>query len=1153
MSLVPPSRLSDEASRQAAPGASGSALEDSAVIRAVQDYLRSLEAGVKPDRQGFLERYASIAEELAACLDALEFVQGAACRLSQPGVAAEALAASEEVPPVGPLGDFRIVGEVGRGGMGIVYEAEQISLGRRVALKVLPFAATLDPKQLQRFHNEARAAAGLHHTNIVPVYAVGCERGVHYYAMQFIDGRTLAELIAGQRPTTPTVDEADAASASTVPQAAQVASAAPRDTAYFRRIAEWGIQAAEALDHAHQLGVVHRDVKPANLLVDGGGRLWVTDFGLAQVHSDARLTMTGDLVGTLRYVSPEQALAKRVVIDHRTDVYSLGATLYELLTLEPVFGGRDRQEVLRQIAFEEPRRPRRVNRAVPAELETIVLKALEKRPQDRYATAQEMADDLQRWLRDEPIRARRPTLFQRAAKWGRRHRPVVAAGVTVLLMVLVLASYLGWVHHGREMQRAAMERAVLTALEESDSWQAQRRLPEALSAARRAAGLLAGGDADDALRQRVWGRVADLEKLDKLQNVHLERVFLDRVAGGKSGLALYEQTFREAGLDVEALPREEVAERISASTVAAELAGVLDEWAWYRRKVKGEGDTGWKDLLWIARTAEPEAWRNGVRDALECRDLKALAALASSDKVFRLMPPTLYVLGDALLRDKRAASQAEGMLREAHRRQPDDFWLNINLFDFSSSLRSSREERLRFASTAVAIRPGSPYARANLGDALRAKGRLDEAIAEYRVAILLKEDFWTRYILGMVLEQKGQLDEAIAEWREAIRLNKDCPWTHVCIGDALYRKGQLDEAIAKYREAIGLYKFNDGASAHFKLGMVLKEKGQLDEAIAEYREAIRLGQDNAGAHRILGAALKDKGQLDEAIAEFRVAIRLMEDSPMARYENSPMAHYDLGNALRDKGQLDEAIAEFRVAILLKEDYAEAHCNLGGALEQKGQFAEALVHRRRGHELGSRDPRWSYPSTQRDQNRERLVDLNGKLEEVLSGHRKPADVGERLSLAGMCQRRERQHYLAAARFYDEAFTEKPQLADDLTKLFRYNAACAAALAGCGQGEEADKLDEKERARLRQQALDWLRADLKAYRQLMDKAADKVSGAVAKKMQHWLQDDDFAGVRGAEALARLPQGERSEWEKLWQEIEALRQRAAQRPAAASPARP
>src|SRR5207253_9593257 len=180
---------------------------------------------------------------------------------------------------------------------------------------------------------------------------------------------------------------------------------------------------------------VHRDVKPANLMLDERGTLWVTDFGLAHVqHSEASLTMTGDLVGTLRYMSPEQALAKRVVIDHRTDVYSLGVTLYELLTLRPAFDGKDRQELLRQIAFEEPPRPRRLERGIPAELETIVLKAMEKNPAERYATAQELADDLERFVKDEPILARRPTLVQRARKWARRHKPLVRATAALLVV-----------------------------------------------------------------------------------------------------------------------------------------------------------------------------------------------------------------------------------------------------------------------------------------------------------------------------------------------------------------------------------------------------------------------------------------------------------------------------------------------------------------------------------------------------------------------------------------------------------------------------------------------------------------------------------------------------------------------------------------------
>ena len=197
----------------------------------------------------------------------------------------------------------------------------------------------------------------------------------------------------------------DARSPATGTVAPSSTGSSNRGRAFFHTVARLGIQAAEALEHAHEQGVLHRDIKPSNLLLDGRGNLWITDFGLARLMGDAGLTMTGDLLGTLRYMSPEQALAKRVGIDHRTDIYSLGATLYELLTLEPVYAGRDRQEILRRIAFEEPRPPRRLDAAIPVDLETIVLKAMAKDPAGRYGAAQELADDLGRFVKHEPIRA----------------------------------------------------------------------------------------------------------------------------------------------------------------------------------------------------------------------------------------------------------------------------------------------------------------------------------------------------------------------------------------------------------------------------------------------------------------------------------------------------------------------------------------------------------------------------------------------------------------------------------------------------------------------------------------------------------------------------------------------------------------------------
>jgi serine/threonine protein kinase len=590
---------------------SGSPEDEALEVRAVREYLALVAAGHKPDRRAFAAGYPQIAEALAECLGGLDFVQAAIPELSRLD---SALGDGDLAAKGGTMGDFRIVREIGRGGMGVVYEAEQISLRRRVALKVLPFAATMDARHLQRFHNEAQAAGCLHHTNIVPVYFVGCERGVHFYAMQFIDGQPLSEIIhqlrRAEKPESAAESEQPSAD-QPPPEGVIVASPTLRTVAdmtpltcdgrrvrdYYRKVAELGVQAAEALDHAHQLGIVHRDIKPSNLMLDGRGNVWVMDFGLAHIqHGEASLTMTGDLLGTLRYMSPEQSRAKRAVIDHRTDVYSLGATLYELFTLRPAFVSEDRQDLLRQIAFDEPAKPRRLERSIPAELETIVLKAMEKRPQDRYATAQALADDLDRWLKNEPIRARRPTLIQRADKWVRRHKPVSAASVAVLLMALMLAGYIAWARHDRAVRRAAIQTVVRTALENSDNSQRQCRLPEALSAARRAEGLLIGLDEDEALRQRVSARVADLELLDRLENVRLEKMTAvkDDQFDNEGADALYRQTFRDAGLDVEALPAREARQRIGASTVAAELAAVLDHWASIRQKLRGADDPSWK-------------------------------------------------------------------------------------------------------------------------------------------------------------------------------------------------------------------------------------------------------------------------------------------------------------------------------------------------------------------------------------------------------------------------------------------------------------------------------------------------------------------------------------------------------------------------------
>ena len=363
--------------------------KDALLARVVAEYLAACRAGQHPDAAQLIARYPEIDADLIACLASLEFLENISHqeRLLAPVVGSENGADNGDGAALrrveGTLGDYRILGEIGRGGMGVVYEAHQISLNRRVALKVLPFAAILDDRAKKRFQNEALAAAQLDHPHIVDVYGVGCERGVHYYAMRLIEGRSLAEIIQHLREQVETNPKfipsslaelvASARAVATRPITGDtISSPAPArshrsglGSDYYRTVAALIADAANALHHAHEQGVTHRDIKPSNLMLDSCGKVWITDFGLAHIESGGTLTMTGDLMGTLRYMSPEQASGCNLGIDHRTDIYSLGATLYELLTRRPVFVDVERGALLQRIACDEPVMPRNIDEALP--------------------------------------------------------------------------------------------------------------------------------------------------------------------------------------------------------------------------------------------------------------------------------------------------------------------------------------------------------------------------------------------------------------------------------------------------------------------------------------------------------------------------------------------------------------------------------------------------------------------------------------------------------------------------------------------------------------------------------------------------------------------------------------------------------------------
>jgi serine/threonine protein kinase len=567
---------------------------DNLIGQLAEEWRERLRKGERPELDEYLARYPDLADEIRDLFPAIALMEELkpATVDSSSASGRDGLAAGGQT--LERLGDYRILREVGRGGMGIVYEAEQESLGRRVALKVLPSQALLDPDKKKRFQREAKATARLHHTNIVPVYGVGEHDGLCYYVMQFIQGLGLDEVLVelkrlrkarssgklspaplsppesagaardisvadvarslltgqaapgggrapegeGEAPAEPSVcgsagaspsrggpedvtapprghgpgvatasfkprlasssgvsrdpPSGSASSTSEVHLPGQEGQAALSESGrhYWQSVARIGIQVAEALDHANGQGIVHRDIKPSNLLLDTQGTVWVTDFGLAKLTADGEdLTGTGEIVGTLRYMPPERFNGQA---DARGDIYSLGLTLYELLTFRPAFDQADRQSLICQIVADDPPAPRRINPAIPRDLETIVLKAIARDPAHRYPTAAELAEDLKRFVEDRPIRARRASLRERLWRWGRRN-PALATATALAAAALVAVTVLSVTFNiSQARARADLSRAFDDLSAEQERTQtARRRTQDALAKSERLADTLA--------------------------------------------------------------------------------------------------------------------------------------------------------------------------------------------------------------------------------------------------------------------------------------------------------------------------------------------------------------------------------------------------------------------------------------------------------------------------------------------------------------------------------------------------------------------------------------------------------------------------------------------------------------------------------------
>jgi serine/threonine protein kinase len=997
---------------------------DPALAELVDRLTARLQAGEPVDLDAIAANHPEYAGRIRQLLPALEV-------LADLGRSTAHQAAPSELEPLaelGVLGDYRIVREVGRGGMGVVYEARQLSLNRRVALKVLPFAAALDPRQLQRFQVEAQAAACLHHPHIVPVHGVGCERGVHYYAMQLIEGQSLAAMISelrrrdgldqgdGPDPVLSAISTTNLAArllsggvsgrpvgagsdSSTVTVPASVSppqvptpatrpggrtrssGSSTRNRDYIRAAARLALQAAEALDHAHARGILHRDIKPANLLLDAEARLWVTDFGLAHVRGDDRLTLSGDVPGTLRYMSPEQALGRRVVIDGRTDIYSLGVTLYELLTLRPAVDGRDRAEVLRRIAEEEPTPLRRHNPAVPADLETIVLKATDKDPSGRYASAGELAEDLRRFLEDCPIRARRPSPLDRAAKWSRRHQSVMTTAALLLVLGLALSTWQAW--RATRAENLARQRlgevegaraATAAALQQTEEARAQA---DAVSTF-----LVEAFRSPDPSQDGRQVQVADV--LDRA-SAKLDKDFAGSPATKGALLAALGTTYQGLGLYDKAVSSHTKAAALREATLGPDHPDTLTSRHNLANAYRDAGRTS-EAIALIQATLKLRESTLGPDhpDTLKSRNSLAIAYMNAgrTSEAIALHQATLKlreaVLGPdhpdtltsrinlaAAYRDAGRTSEAIGLhqaalkLREAKLgpEHPDTLGSRNNLaiayLDVGRTAEAIALHQATLKLMESKLGPDHPLtltSRNNLANAYLNAGRFPEAIALHQATLKLREStlgpdhpdtLTSRHNLADAYRDAGRTSEAIALIQATLNLREsklgpdhpDTLTSRINLANAYKAAGRAAEAIALYEATLKLQESKLGPdhpltlTSRNNLANAYLNAGRFPEAIALHQATLKLRESTLGpdhpdtltSRHNLALAYQGVGRLAEAIALYEATLRMSESKLGPEHPDTLNCRNSLALAYGDAGRLSEAIALHEGTLKLRED------------------------------------------------------------------------------------------------------------------------------------------------------------------------------------------------------------------------------------------